>query len=382
MGGGEFDRHRFAMKLGKRIHRFSRRLRQSQMIAKALKSYRHPIEAQIIPIRRCNLACTYCNEFDHSSQPVPTEKIIRRIDLLATLGTATITISGGEPFLHPELNQIIEHIRRRGMIAGLITNGYLLNAERIQQLNKAGLDQLQISIDNVNPDDVSRKSLKVLDNKLRLLAEHAEFDVNVNSVVGSSVQTPEDALVVTRHALSLGLSTTVGLIHDDSGRIQPLSDRQHGVYQQIERLRKPFYTSALYNRFHNNLVRGLANDWHCRAGSRYLYICEDGLVHYCSQQRGYPGIPLENYGPDDLEREYHTVKQCAPYCTISCVQRGSMVDELRENPIEAINRFFPSRGANEKMPLPVRILTWLFLPTKKSPRRIATNVALRLLKVK
>src|SRR5260370_30075408 len=53
-------------------------------------------------------------------------------------------------------------------------------------------------------------------------------------------------------------------------------------------------------------------------------------VHYCSQQRGYPGIPLEKYTPDDLEREYHTVKRCAPYCTISCVQRVSMIDERSE----------------------------------------------------
>ena len=52
-------------------------------------------------------------------------------------------------------------------------------------------------------------------------------------------------------------------------------------------------------------------------GARYLYICEDGLVHYCSQQRGYPGIPLEQYGVEDIRREYLTEKPCAPHCTIS-----------------------------------------------------------------
>ncbi|HEY5884891.1 MAG TPA: radical SAM protein, partial [Pyrinomonadaceae bacterium] len=222
--------------LKQRIRRFRRRLRQAQMIAKALKSHRHPIEAQIIPTRRCNLACTYCNEFDHSSKPVPLSEITSRIDLLATLGTATITISGGEPLLHPEFDHIVKHIRRSGMLAGLITNGYLLTVDRIQQLNSAGLDHLQISIDNVNPDDVSRKSLTVLEPKLRLLAEHAEFDVNVNSVVGSSIETPEDALEVTRRALSLGFASTVGLLHDDAGHIQPMSERQLGVYRQIEKL--------------------------------------------------------------------------------------------------------------------------------------------------
>jgi len=71
----------------------------------------------------------------------------------------------------------------------MITNGYLLNVERIERLNRAGLDHLQISIDNLVPDEVSKKSLKVLDKKLEMLAEHAEFHVNINSVVGGDSKT-------------------------------------------------------------------------------------------------------------------------------------------------------------------------------------------------
>ena len=122
------------------------------------------------PVRRCNLACEYCNEYDDFSKPVPTETMFQRVDKLAALGTSVITISGGEPLLHPELDEIIARIRKSGMIAGMITNGYLLVAERIERLNRAGLEWLQISIDNVTPDEVSKKSLKVLDKKLELLA--------------------------------------------------------------------------------------------------------------------------------------------------------------------------------------------------------------------
>jgi hypothetical protein len=135
---------------------------------------------------------------------------------------------------------------------------------------------------------------------------------------------------------------------------------------------------VLYRRFYENLVQGRPNDWHCRAGSRYLYICEDGLVHYCSQQRGYPGIPLEEYTSENLEREYHTVKQCAPYCTIPCVQRVAMVDEFRERPREALAQFFLAREDNgEKscdLPTAIRLLTWLFLPPNQhSWRRHLTS---------
>ena len=75
--------------------------------------------------------------------------------------------------LHPDLDDLIRHIRGRGMMAGLITNGYFLVPKRIEELNDAGLDFLQISIDNVEPDEVSKKSLRVLDKKLQHLDEHA-----------------------------------------------------------------------------------------------------------------------------------------------------------------------------------------------------------------
>src|SRR5712664_3952317 len=141
------------------------RARELKMIGKALVSTKHPILVHIIPMRQCNLACTYCNEFDDFSKPVPLDEMYRRIDKLGSLGTAVVTISGGEPLMHPELDDVIRRIRANGMIAGLITNGYLLVAERIQRLNRAGLEWLQNSIDNVNPDDVSKKSLKFLDRK-------------------------------------------------------------------------------------------------------------------------------------------------------------------------------------------------------------------------
>ena len=126
--------------------------------------------------------------------------MIQRINHLADLGTGVITLSGGEPLLHPDLDQIIATMRHRGVIAGMITNGYLLVPERIERLNAAGLDHMQISIDNVMPDDVSKKSLKVLDKKLQMLAEYADFHVNINSVVGGGIHNPDDALVVGRRA--------------------------------------------------------------------------------------------------------------------------------------------------------------------------------------
>ena len=306
---------------------YKRRAREIKMIAKGLASTDHPILAHIIPIRRCNLACTYCNEFDDFSKPVPVDAMKERINHLARLGTSIITFSGGEPLLHPELDELIAHIRKYPVIAGMITNGYLLTADRIKRLNRAGLDHLQISIDNVMPDDVSKKSLKVLDKKLKLLAEHADFHVNINSVVGGGIHNPHDALVVGRRAVQLGFTSTIGIIHDGGGQLRPLSENEREVFLKMKELEKHHY--ARFNWFQNNIANGLPNQWRCRAGARYLYICEDGLVHYCSQQRGVPGIPLERYTVTDIRREFLTEKGCAPHCTVSCVHQVSYMDYWR-----------------------------------------------------
>jgi MoaA/NifB/PqqE/SkfB family radical SAM enzyme len=329
------------VKLRRNLKALERNAHGVWQVLKAVVSTEHPLLAHLIPIRRCNLACTYCNEFDDFSKPVETAQMLRRVDKLAELRTSVVTISGGEPMLHPELDAIIHRLRQRRVVSGLITNGYLLTAERIQRLNRAGLEWLQISIDNVNPDEVSKKSLKVLDRKLQLLAEHAEFHVNINSVVGGGVKHPQDALVIGRRALELGFSSTVGIIHDGDGQLQPLAEEERRVYHEMKQLEKRSFTRV--NAFQDNIAQGRPNQWRCRAGARYLYICEDGLVHYCSQQRGYPAIPLEKYTIGDLRREFYTEKGCAPHCTVSCVHQVSIFDAWR-GPQRPATASEPARG--------------------------------------
>jgi MoaA/NifB/PqqE/SkfB family radical SAM enzyme len=317
----------FRTRLRRNLLAAQRRTREWRMLMKGLSSTDHPVLAHIIPIRRCNLSCTYCNEFDTFSKPVPTAEMLRRIDLLANLGTSIISFSGGEPLLHPDLDELIARIRKHGRLVGMITNGYLLGVDRIQRLNRAGLDHMQISIDNVKPDDVSKKSLKTLDHRLQLLSEHADFHVNINSVVGGGIHNPHDAIVVAKRAVELGFTSTVGIIHDSDGQLQPLSRAEQDIYLEVRDMGKKNY--ARLNYFQDNIAHGVENQWKCRAGARYLYVCEDGLVHYCSQQRGYPAKPLDTYTVEDIRREFITEKGCAPRCTVACVHYTSYMDFWR-----------------------------------------------------
>ena len=163
---------------------------------------------------------------------------------------------------------------------------------------------------------------------MRFFAKHAEFHVNIKSVLGISEERTRDALEVAENARSLGFSHTVGVLHDAEGSLAPLSATQRAVYDTLRRGRSVTHF-VNYLMFQKNLMDGKPNAWRCRAGARYLYVCEDGLVHYCSQQRGSPGIPLAEYGQVDIAREFNTPKACAPFCTVSCVHQASFLDAWR-----------------------------------------------------
>ncbi len=151
--------------------------------------------------------------------------------------------------------------------------------------------------------------------------------MNINSVLGSGVKDPEDALKIAHRAVELGFTSTVGIIHDHNGQLKPLGPREQEIFEEIMTLGKRSFSR--FNDFQYSVARGKEHDWRCRSGARYLYICEDGLVHWCSQQRGYPGIPLAQYTDEMRHREYYTEKFCAPMCTVSCVQQVGILDNWR-----------------------------------------------------
>jgi hypothetical protein len=78
----------------------------------------------------------------------------------------------------------------------------------------------------------------------------------------------------------------------------------------------------------------------------------------------------------DLEREYRSVKSCAPHCTVSCVHRVSLVDEIRESPLETLGRLTSGPGTDARRPpASVRLLTWLFVTSRhhRTFRRLAAR---------
>lgn len=295
------------------------------LAARAMRPYR-PVMAHLVVTRRCNLSCSYCYEADRVSLPVPTAELELRIDHLQRLDTLFVTLTGGEPLLHPDLVALVAYVRAAGMIPVMNSNGFLLTEELVAALNQAGLYAMQISVDNLEPDSTSQKSLRPLLGKLELLAAQARFRVRVNTVLGAN--NGAEAVAVARAVVALGFDAKCSLVRDDKGALVPLDDSGRAAYDELRRLGRRA-SSLLSEDFQLPLAREGRVEWKCRSGARYFMVCEQGLVHLCESSHGFPGTPLADYGREDIRRAFHAPKSCAPTCAVAYAHQASRLDNLR-----------------------------------------------------
>jgi len=284
-----------------------------------------PFLAQIVVIRRCNLSCAYCSEFDTVSEPIPFETLSRRFRKLRDLKSWAVCLTGGEPTLHPRLPDLIGELRRLGIRRRLmITNGYKLTRELIEAFNENGLTDLQISIDGVEPTATTVKTLKPLRKKLALLKDHARFKVVVSGVIGSAP--PQEALEVIDFVRKNGFIPRILLIHDENGQLQ-LTPEELQAYREVKRQIGWRFEDA--DAYREQLIMHGKAPFKCRAGARYLYIDEYGKVHWCSQTRGVFTKDLHEYQLKDLREQFYRQKACNETCTVGCVRTASAYDAWR-----------------------------------------------------
>jgi MoaA/NifB/PqqE/SkfB family radical SAM enzyme len=284
-----------------------------------------PLLVQMVVIRRCNLSCGYCSEFDKTSEPVPFEVLEKRLERLKALGTFGISLTGGEPTLHADLPRIVRKCRElRFFRTGMISNGFFLQPKLIEALNEAGLQEMQISIDGVQRNETTEKVLNNLKKRLLALRDHAKFNVTVSGVIGAAP--PEEAEEVVSFARELGFTPRVLLVHDRQGQLKLKSEEVQAFQRIVNTLPKSWMDFSNYRK---RLVRNGSAPFKCRAGSRYLYIDEFGNVNWCSQTRTVWSKPLMDYTREDLREQFHTYKSCNETCTLGCARSASQLDNWR-----------------------------------------------------
>ncbi len=294
-----------------------------------------PLDAQLIITRRCNLSCGYCSEYDNFSQPVPLDEVKRRIDVLHRLGAANITLLGGEPLMHPDVAEIVAYAARKSNVS-LVTNGFLLRNGTIEALNQAGLNNLTVSVDTLSADPTRyiQKSFQSLKTRLERLRRLARFDVHVTTVLCEA--SLDQFRQLRREIEALGFRLSVNLIHNAKGYVTIGGERYLELYEEFYRHGQPF--TYLDYEYGKRLLRGERPKWKCRAGARYLYVDEDGLVQLCASQMGRLAKPLSQYTVDDLREHSRTYKGCEEGCSVGCAYRCSLVDDDKPAFLKAVFR--------------------------------------------
>ena len=292
-----------------------------------------PIDAQLIVTRRCNLSCGYCSEFDNFSDPVPLADLKRRIDALHRLGAANITLLGGEPLMHPDIAELVRYSARNSNVS-MVTNGFLLRNGVIESLNEAGLNNLTVSVDTLHADPTRfiQKSFRSLKTRLERLQRLARFDVHVTAVLCESSK--DDFVQLIDEIRAFGFRMSLNLLHNAKGYIDIKGPEYLELYEHFYENANPF--TYLDYEYGKSLLQGEEPEWICKAGSRYLYIDEDGNVQWCASQLGRFVKPIEEYTTADLNEQASLKKGCEEGCSVGCAFRCSLVDNDKPAFLKAI----------------------------------------------
>jgi len=98
--------------------------------------------------RRCNLTCSYCYQTNDPLSDKSISEVENEVKTILRLRKCdTMFISGGEPLLHADLEEIVKMIRSFNVKAVLVTNGHTLNKEKVRTLKEAGLFGFIIHVD-------------------------------------------------------------------------------------------------------------------------------------------------------------------------------------------------------------------------------------------
>lgn len=274
--------------------------------------------AQLVITDDCNLSCSYCNEYLAGAPPIPLPTLQARVDKLAALGVLVYDLLGGEPLLHPDLAALIRHIKttQHDTLVIVITNGFLLNAQRVASLNDAGLDMMQISVDSIVPTASSPKALKTVLPKLHMLAREARFRVKVQSVL--TEQTARQYDEFRRLLADLPFDFGFSLLHAPGGRMV----LQGEEFVQLLATHDLFPGMRLYQHHAEAMLAGKDSPtWQCLGGSKFLYINAAGEAQFCSQNREFHK-PLLDVTFADL-RANNRHKACESGCALGCVRHVS-----------------------------------------------------------
>ena len=286
-----------------------------------------PWAAHLYVTEQCNLDCHYCNEYDNSIPNPNVADLKKWMDHIRALGVARIGFQGGEPLKHPEIAELVRYAKSIDFCqVSMSTNGFLLSKQLLAELEEAGLDKLQISVDRMTPIASTRKSMQSILHKLDWFND-SKIKLQVSGVLFN--ETLDEMGQVIDTCLDRGIPVHARVIHDDLVHDRALRDpnanepllRFIEKQEQLKRNGEKIHTSWNLFAYEKKMLLQKPIEWTCVAGYKYFFVSSRGKFWLCSQVRTERNLL-------DITREdllsYNKKKSCQAGCGVYCTAETSL----------------------------------------------------------
>jgi MoaA/NifB/PqqE/SkfB family radical SAM enzyme len=296
-------------------------------------------------LNACNQACPMCAVWRRDGEMLPVEELEPIFADLKRFGFLVTEISGGEPFLRPDIYQIFELLDRLGFLYTTATNGTLLSAEGIEKLRRArGLLQIALSIDSLDPGRYAllrgRNLLpEALANLDLLIAARLQAPVKLNLVMNRI--NFRETFEFLKFAREHGIYLSVFPVNQGDGFFHRHSDPQFqatgaereemaAIFLELARLRRagePLWEYSGFYRTAADYVLGRPVG-PCDAGRLYIDLNADGQVAVCLDREGVGDIRAEGLASlwQRLQSQGAAVRACSEStpCFYTCTYNVSI----------------------------------------------------------
>ncbi len=267
----------------------------------------------------CPLQCPYCaNPLDYSKYPqeLTTDDWKRVLTQARKMGAVQLGLSGGEPLVRKDLEEIVKHARELGYYTNLITSAYGLDEARIMALKTAGLDHIQVSIQASSKElsdyIAGTKSFEHKKKVAHLVKKHGYPMVLCVVIHRENItempQILEMAEELGADYLELANTQYYGWAHANRDLLLPTKEQ----FEEAEKIAQAFKEKVagkmkiyyVVPDFHEDRPKACMNGW----GTTFLTIAPDGVALPCHSARELPELDCPNVNETSIKEIWHDSK--------------------------------------------------------------------------
>jgi PqqA peptide cyclase len=268
---------------------------------------------------RCPLRCVYCsNPTDLAAHKdgLEARDWMRVFDAAEALGVMQLNLSGGEPLLRNDLEELVGHARSLGLYTNLITSGVPLERERLVKIRDAGIDSVQLSIQDVTREDSERiAGRESFEQKLAVAAwvRELRLPLTVNVVlhrenIGNVRQIVQLAEHLGAERLELANTQYLAWALLNRERLLPtreaLETARAAALSERTRLKAKMEILFVLPDYYSDKPKACMSGW----GRRYIVVSPDGLALPCHLAHTLPNLPRESV----LQRSLGEIWESSP----------------------------------------------------------------------